>query len=333
MRPKELIAGPPASDDHDSGRLVYGPDEEVYYTIGDRGNKQDSNACRPNLAQSLLTRKQISNEDRTGYQGKTLLLNIDGSIPKCNPLINGVRSHINTYGHRNAQSLVFGDRGRLYSSEQGPKSHDEINPLEAGGNDGWPQVAGFKDDSACVFGGWSAAPGCGDTIPYDDFVIPGVVPRYDEHEFRAKNFVQPLRSYYTVSSTHDFQGDACEDSGPFFICHPTIAPSDLDYYGYDAIPGVGRLPADDTLEGRQRVSGGSHDKGKQLGESQPPSTSVNRYRDTALSAMTARASTSQQTRTGPCGAKMATPRPRWRTPGAILVFHYIGDDSDPEDDD
>lgn len=139
------------------------------------------------------------------------------------PRINGVRSHINTYGHRNAQGLVFGDRGLLYSSEQGPKSDDEINLLQAGGNYGWPRVSGFKDDSAYVFGDWSAAPGCGDTVPYGRFVIPDVVPQFAEHEFQAANFIQPLRTYYTVPSTHAFQGSACETSGLFFICYPTIA--------------------------------------------------------------------------------------------------------------
>ena len=85
VKPKELILGMPASDDHNSGRLVDGPDDKLYYTIGDRGNNQDLNACRPNLAQSLPTRNEIANEDWTDYQGKTLRLNIDGSIPRDTP--------------------------------------------------------------------------------------------------------------------------------------------------------------------------------------------------------------------------------------------------------
>jgi hypothetical protein len=135
-----------------------------------------------------------------------------------------------TYGHRNAQGLTFGEEGRLYSSEQGPKSDDEINLLEPGGNYGWPYAAGFKDDSGYVFGDWSAVEGCGTTVPYDAFEIPATVPQYAEHDFRAADFTAPLRTYYTVPSNHDFQGDACAPSGFWFICYPTIAPSPLELW-------------------------------------------------------------------------------------------------------
>ena len=45
-------------------------------------------------------------KDWSKYQGKILRLNLDGSIPADNPLINGVRSHVFSYGHRNPLGLV-----------------------------------------------------------------------------------------------------------------------------------------------------------------------------------------------------------------------------------
>jgi hypothetical protein len=59
------------------------------------------------------------------YAGKIIRLNLDGTIPSDNPVINGVRTHIWSYGHRNPQGLAFArdannvlvPRGRLYSSE------------------------------------------------------------------------------------------------------------------------------------------------------------------------------------------------------------------------
>jgi PQQ-dependent dehydrogenase (s-GDH family) len=230
VEPMTLLQGLPASDDHNSGRLVLGPDRKLYYTIGDRGNNQDLNACRANEAQRLPTGQEVEEEDWDAYRGKTLRLNLDGSVPGDNPRLDGVRSHVLTYGHRNAQGLTFGEEGRLYSSEQGPKSDDEINLLEPGGNYGWPYAAGFKDDSGHVFGDWSAVEGCGTTVPYDAFEIPATVPQYAEHDFRAANVTAPLRTYYTVPSNHDFQGDACAPSGFWFICYPTIAPSPLELW-------------------------------------------------------------------------------------------------------
>ncbi|MDI3331681.1 MAG: PQQ-dependent sugar dehydrogenase [Micrococcus sp.] len=279
--PEVLLEGMPASDDHNSGRLQIGPDGLLYYTIGDRGNNQDLNACRLNLAQALPTRQEVRAEDWWHYQGKTLRMDLDGDIPGDNPRIDGVRSHVYTYGHRNPQGLVFGDDGTLYSSEQGPKSDDEINELVPGGNYGWPNVAGYQDDAAYVYGNWSAAEGCGEEVPYDAFTIPDSVPQYAEHEFREE-MVQPLRTYYTVPDGHDFQGDACESSGLWFICYPTIAPSNLDYYADDAIPGWEDSLLMTTLKAGVVFRVEVTEDGT-LGESQELWGSVNRYRDTAVS--------------------------------------------------
>ncbi|MFL4476769.1 glucose/sorbosone family PQQ-dependent dehydrogenase [Paeniglutamicibacter sp. ORCA_105] len=321
--PFELLTALPASDDHNSGRLAIAPDGTLHYTLGDRGNNQDLNACRPNLAQVLPTRGEVRDEDWFNYQGKSLRMELDGDIPKDNPRINGVRSHVYTYGHRNAQGLVFADDGNLYSSEQGPKSDDEINELVAGGNYGWPNVAGFKDDSAYVFGDWSAAEGCGDEVPYDAFVIPDAVPQFAEHEFRM-DMVQPLRTYYTVPDTHDFQGDACEPSGLFFICYPTIAPSNLDFYGDDEIPGWEDSLLMTTLKTGAVFRVELTDDGE-LDESQQLWNSVNRYRDTAINedGKTIYVATDKD---GLARGTNGDATTELEDPGAILVFTHEDDD-------
>ena len=38
-----------------------------------------------------------------------------------------------------------------------PKSDDEVNVLRAGGNYGWPHVAGLRDDMAYQYARWYAA--------------------------------------------------------------------------------------------------------------------------------------------------------------------------------
>lgn len=203
--PVILIDNLPAYNDHQSGRLVFGPDKKLYYTIGDQANK----VCSTNLAQFLPTQQQIDAKNWANYPGKMLRLNTDGTIPSDNPVINGVQSHIYTYGHRNPQGLVFGTNGILYSDEQGPSSDDEINIMNAGKNYGWPFVAGYKDN-----------------LQYDnDGCLAG-----NETSFTASNYQDPIMSMF-VSNT--YKDPACVDA---WMCRPNIAPSSIAIYESNAIP-------------------------------------------------------------------------------------------------
>lgn len=47
-------------------------------------------------------------------------------------------SEIFSLGHRNPGGLLVDDRGRIWSTEHGPKGGDELNRIEPGGNYGWP---------------------------------------------------------------------------------------------------------------------------------------------------------------------------------------------------
>src|SRR5690606_27127609 len=110
---------------------------KLYYTVGELGHNQFGNYQLPIEAQRLPTAEEVAAQDWSAYVGKVLRLDLDGGIPDDNPEIGGVRSHVFTYGHRNPQGLAFGPDGTLYSAEQGPKTDDEINILEAGKNYGW----------------------------------------------------------------------------------------------------------------------------------------------------------------------------------------------------
>src|SRR5688500_12810535 len=116
---------------HNGSRLVIGPDMKLYATTGDANLRFD-------LPQ-----------DPTKLNGKVLRINLDGSIPADNPYGNAVWS----IGFRNSQGLVFG-LGKLYSSEHGETTDDEINIIERDRNYGWPFVEGFCDSldeqSVCV---------------------------------------------------------------------------------------------------------------------------------------------------------------------------------------
>jgi glucose/arabinose dehydrogenase len=110
---------------HNGGRLKIGPDQKLYITTGDAGNSE--------LAQ-----------DPTSTAGKILRIELDGTIPKDNPIIN---SPVYSLGHRNPQGLAWNSENVLYSSEHGQSAHDEINIIQPGANYGWPLVQGNEDST------------------------------------------------------------------------------------------------------------------------------------------------------------------------------------------
>jgi aldose sugar dehydrogenase len=110
---------------HDGGRVEFGPDGKLYWTMGETGSQE--------LTQSLDT-----------WNGKILRVNPDGSIPDDNPFPG---SPIYSYGHRNPQGLAWQPgTGRLYATEHGPSGQqsccDEVNHIQPGMNYGWPRVSG-----------------------------------------------------------------------------------------------------------------------------------------------------------------------------------------------
>ncbi len=227
-----VLAGFPAGNDHNGGRLRFGPDGKLYYTIGEQGHNQGANFCKPIEAQRIPTEAELAKKDFSSYAGKILRLNTDGSVPADNPVINGVKSHLFTYGHRNPQGLVFvGDT--LYASEQGPSSDDELNILEAGGNYGWPHVAGFRDDQAYVYANYSEAKNC-PSVKWDPNHIPEGVPVQKESDWNSPDFKAPLKTFFTVKDGYTFNDNSCPPDSSY-ICWPTIAPSSVAYYPADGV--------------------------------------------------------------------------------------------------
>jgi glucose/arabinose dehydrogenase len=120
---------------HDGGRVKFGPDGKLYWTLGEAGN--------PALAQDL-----------TSFNGKILRINPDGTIPTDNPFPG---SPVYSYGHRNPEGLAWQPgTGRLYATEHGPsggfygEGQDEVNYIKPGKNYGWPVIHGSEAHEGMV---------------------------------------------------------------------------------------------------------------------------------------------------------------------------------------
>lgn len=226
-----ILEDVPASADHNSGRLIFGPDLKLYYTIGDQGANQFDYSCNPVLSQVLPSYPA----DYDNYPGKTLRLNTDGTIPSDNPYLSGVQSHVYTYGHRNAQGIIFSQDGTLYASEHGPKTDDEINVIKPGKNYGWPEIAGYYDNLAYTYCNWSSLGGSCNAGDFSDHNCPNGAATATEYESypsaAPSNFEPPIGTYNSTI--------ASDPSGGWFTW-PTPAPSSIDIHEANNIPGWGR---------------------------------------------------------------------------------------------
>ena len=323
-KPVDVITGLPAGNDHVAGRLKIGPDRKLYFTVGDQGHNQLGNFCLPVEAQRLPTQSEVKDKIYAAYVGKSLRLNLDGSIPEDNPKLNGVVSHVYTYGHRNPQGLDFGPDGTLYSSEQGPKTDDEINILKAGSNYGWPHVAGLQDNKAYEYARWAEATTPCSQLTFSDLAIHPSVPREPETAFQ-KLFVPPIATMFTVPTGYNFHDPVCK--GIDFICWPTVGASSIEYYASKGkgIPGWDRVLLVTTLKrGSLYVLPLTANGQAAAGHMSRYFQSENRYRDTAIHPN----GRTIYIATDPGGLAEARGGGATRTmqnPGAILSFTYVGE--------
>ncbi len=132
---------------HNSGRLAFGPDGFLYWTVGDGGAPNDvGDTARgrghppEGFAQNLQT-----------LLGKVLRLDVDRGnpygIPKDNPYADGKKGlpEIFAYGLRNPWGMSFDRGGKhdLILADVGQDRWEEINVIVNGGNYGWRLREGF----------------------------------------------------------------------------------------------------------------------------------------------------------------------------------------------
>jgi len=118
-----VLDGIEAGAIHNGGRMHFGPDGSLYVSTGETGN--------PGLAQ-----------DPDSLNGKILRL--------ANPRGASARAEVVSLGHRNVQGFDWDAQGRLFATEFGPDSDDEVNLIEEGKNYGWPEAQGEESENGSV---------------------------------------------------------------------------------------------------------------------------------------------------------------------------------------
>jgi glucose/arabinose dehydrogenase len=127
---------------HNGGTLSFGPDGKLYLSIGD--------LATPRNAQAL-----------DSFAGKILRLNPDGTAPTDNPFYDpkrpaAARSYVYALGLRNSFDFTFepgpAGKARLFATENGPTTNDELNIIEPGKNYGWDEdrISGLRKKSGYV---------------------------------------------------------------------------------------------------------------------------------------------------------------------------------------
>lgn len=150
------------TDAHYAGRMTFLPDGTFIVTIGEGFDYREEA------------------QDPSNHFGTTVRLNADGSTPEDNPEIEDGAPGVYSWGHRNAQAILYDpETDRIISHEHGPRGGDEVNIIEPGVNYGWPITTFGIDYSGAIISPYETYPGMRDPIVvWDPSIAPAGMTLY-----------------------------------------------------------------------------------------------------------------------------------------------------------
>jgi hypothetical protein len=131
---------------HNSGRLLFGEDGNLFITIGDGGNSSDVGQGHVEGGNAQAIEQLL---------GKVLRINVDEgetyAVPKDNPLVGKPgRDEIFAWGLRNPWGISLNpeNKAELILADVGQDRFAEVNVIKKGGNYGWHVREGFEGFNA-----------------------------------------------------------------------------------------------------------------------------------------------------------------------------------------
>lgn len=204
------------SGTHAGGALAFGPDGMLYVSVGDGASF------------NMVDPRALSVQDVDSLSGKILRVDpLTGQGLADNPFATGDldanASKVWMLGLRNPFTMTFADDGRLFMSETGWYTYEEINAGEAGANFGWPYFEGAD------YGELFPTPGYRDEAGASDF--------YDQV---ASGAIEIHAAYRALSHFEDdpgFQVNAIVGASSIYTGYRYPSEFLNDYFFTDIVEG------------------------------------------------------------------------------------------------
>lgn len=231
---QEILRMDQPQSNHNGAPLVFGPDNYLYFGLGDGGGANDTNANGHNPT--------IGNgQDASIYLGKILRIDPNGSnsangkygIPATNPFAtSGGLKEIFALGFRNPYAMSF-DGNSLLVADVGQNNIEEVDFVESGKNYGWRYKEGtfkFNLDGTVSSDLTGVPAGLTDPIlqydhdegisiiggfVYRGSLLPELTGKYVFGDFSTSFGVPDGRLFYADLGTHEIRE---------FILGPTDSP-------------------------------------------------------------------------------------------------------------
>ena len=169
------------SDVHFGSRIVIAPDNTLFVTVGDRGERRRA-------------------QDTFDHAGSIIRIYRDGSVPEDNPFADGKKGlrEIWSIGHRNPQGATWNPLTKsLWTVAHGARGGDEITNPKAGKNYGWPVISYGRHYFGGKIGEGTHKPGMEQPVYYwDPSIAPSGIAFYDGDtfpEWKGNLFVGALK--------------------------------------------------------------------------------------------------------------------------------------------
>ena len=204
------INQPAGSNNHKGGWLGFGPDGDLYASLGDGGGSGDTfhNGQNPNSLLGKILRIDVHSRGS----------GLNYHIPADNPFVGqaGVRGEIFALGLRNPWRPSFDSAtGTLYIADVGQDTWEEIDIGQKGANYGWNHFEG-----PATFPGGDAI----STLPVSRRSIPITTPSGTRSRVVMSSVATGTRCRVSISSPTSFKGRSSRCASTAARGSPPIEP-------------------------------------------------------------------------------------------------------------